>query len=286
MEIVTKISRLPPRPADANKGTFGKVLVVAGSRGMAGAAVLAGTAALRAGAGLVRIGVPVDIQTTVAAGHPCYTTWALTQDDKGRLHHTAADSILKRAWKYDVLALGPGLGQSEELSRLVPSLLDGLEMPIVLDADGLNAMGTFLPTMSEPKGPRIFTPHPGEFARLLGCDIPTVQNDREGLAEEFAHRHKIVLVLKGHKTVVTDGDRLYINETGNPGMASGGTGDVLTGIIAALMGQMKDAFAAAQLGVYLHGLAGDLARDKVGEVSLLATDIIDSLPQAIQRVHS
>src|SRR5262249_36047313 len=155
--------------------------------------------------------------------------------------------------------------------------------PLVLDADALNVLVGRLGALRQHQGPIVLTPHPGEFARLLGCDIPIVQAKRQELAAEFARTHGVVVVLKGFGTVVTDGQRVYVNTTGNPGMATGGTGDVLGGLTAALIGQKLETFAAAQLGVYLHGRAGDLAREQMGEVSLIASDLLEFLPRAFQR---
>lgn len=282
LEMVTHLPALPPRAADSNKGTFGRVLVVAGSRGMSGAAVLCASAALRAGAGLVYLAVPQEILPIVATANPCYLTAPLPQDEDGRLAPTAEAALLELARSRDVVAFGPGLGRSPALTALLTSLLTQTQRPVVLDADGLNALEHHTDRLRLRPAPLILTPHPGELARLLGSDIPTVQKNRRELAVRFAAEHGLVLVLKGHGTVVTDGRRVYQNATGNAGMATGGTGDVLTGLIAALLGQGLEAFAAAQLGVYLHGLAGDLARDDLGEVSLIATDLLTYLPRVFQ----
>ncbi len=280
--VVTDLPSLPPRTLDANKGTFGRVLIVAGSRGMSGAAVLCASAALRGGAGLVRLAVPEGILPIVAAANPCYTTASLPQDAHGRLSAAALPELLELVRGNSVAELGPGLGQSADLGDMLAFVLEQTTTPLVLDADALNVLAGRLGALRKHRGPIVLTPHPGEFARLLGCDIPTVQARRQELAADFARAHGVVVVLKGHGTVVTDGRRVYVNTTGNPGMASGGTGDVLGGLIAALVGQQLETFAAAQLGVYLHGRAGDLARGRLGEVSLIATDLLDFLPQAFQ----
>lgn len=284
MQRVEQLASLPPRRADSNKGTFGKVLVVAGSRGMSGAAVLCGSAALRGGAGLVRVAVPADILPIVAAGNSCYTTVPLVADDQGRLAPTAVADLSELVRANDVVAAGPGLGRGPGVSAVVQALL-GTKMPLVLDADGLNSLpGTLAGLRRE--APTILTPHPGEFARLLGSDVKTVQAQRQDLALRFAAEHRLVLVLKGDGTLVTDGDRLFANTTGNPGLATGGTGDILTGLIAALLGQGLPAFEAAQLGVHWHGLAGDLARDDLTDVCLIATDLLTYLPPALQRIRA
>jgi ADP-dependent NAD(P)H-hydrate dehydratase len=282
LEIVNELPRLTPRPPDSNKGNYGRVLVVAGSRGMSGAAVLCGTAALRGGAGLVTVAVPEEILPIVAAGNPCYLTASLPQDNEGKFSDLAEKRIHELAKLNTVVALGPGIGRSAVLNQLIPNLIRTLEIPIVLDADGLNALQGQADRLNDHAAPVILTPHPGEFARLLGCDVPTVQARRQELAVQFAEKHNLVLVLKGHGTVVTDGRLVYQNRTGNPGMATGGTGDVLTGLIAALLGQGLEPFAGAQLGVYLHGLAGDLAQEDFGQVSLIASDLLTYLPQAFR----
>jgi NAD(P)H-hydrate epimerase len=277
---VNEVPRLPPRPLDANKGTFGRVLVVAGSRGMSGAAVLCAGGALRGGAGLVRLAVPEGILPLVALANPCYMTAPLPQDDHGRLCTAALPPLLELVRGNSVAVLGPGLGQNADLGPMLAGVLEQTTTPLVLDADALNMLVGRLDALRAHQGPLVLTPHPGEFARLLGCDIPAVQSRREESAAEFAARHGVLLVLKGSRTVVTDGRRVYLNTTGNPGMATGGSGDVLGGLIAALIAQHLETFAAAQLGVYLHGLAGDLARAQVGEASLIASDLLGFLPLA------
>lgn len=284
VEIVQALASLPLRPAESNKGTFGRVLIVAGSRGMSGAAILSATAALRGGAGLVRVAVPESILPIVASANPCYMTAPLPQDDEGRLAESARERILALAETNDVIALGPGIGQSEDMTRLVSAILEQTRIPIVLDADGLNAIQKHTEVLRRRQAPTILTPHPGEFARMIGSSATAVQGQRRESSVQFAAEHGVVLVLKGHGSIVTDGKRLYQNNTGNPGLATGGTGDVLTGLIAALVGQKLEPFAAAQLGVHIHGLAGDLARDDIGEVSLIASDLLDYLPKAFRNL--
>jgi hydroxyethylthiazole kinase-like uncharacterized protein yjeF len=278
IEVITQLPVLPPRQPESNKGDFGRVLVVAGSRGMSGAAVLCGSAALRSGAGLVTVAVPQDILAIVAACNPCYLTAPLCHENEGKLPNIARVLDLARA--NDVAAVGPGLGRSDEVSKLIAYLLCNIRIPLVLDADGINALINQTDSLKSHAAPIILTPHPGEFARLLGCDVPAVQARRQELAVEFAAKFQVILVLKGHGTIVTDGRQVYRNQTGNPGMATGGTGDVLTGLIAALLGQKLQPFAAAQLGVYLHGLAGDLAQEELGQISLIASDLLSFLPKA------
>jgi NAD(P)H-hydrate epimerase len=209
-------------------------------------------------------------------------TVPLPCDAQGRLDARAAKELAQLLRANDVSAVGPGLGQSEGTAACVRESLSSLTA-LVLDADALNVMQGETALLRNRTAPLILTPHPGEFARLSRNGTGTVQARREELATAFAATHGLILVLKGHATLVTDGKRLYRNTTGNPGMATGGSGDVLTGLIAALLGQGLDAFAAAQLGVYLHGLAGDLARDALGEVSLIAVDLIEYLPRAFAK---
>ncbi len=285
VETVTQFPSLAARPADSNKGNFGRVLVVGGSRGMSGAAVLCGSAALRGGAGLVRLAVPQEMLPVIAAGNPCYMTAPMPQDEGGRLAAAAETELLDLMCAHDVVAVGPGLGQSPGIKALLSALLAQARGSMVLDADGLNAFAEAPERLGQGhrSAPLVITPHPGEFGRLLHRPTADVQANRQELAVRFAAEHKLIVVLKGHGTLVTDGRRLYRNATGNAGMATAGSGDVLTGLVAALLGQGLEPFAAAQLGVYLHGLAGDLARDAVGEVSLTAADLLQYLPTAFLR---
>lgn len=282
LDEIRTLSKLPPRSPDGHKGDFGRVLVIAGSRGMSGAAVLCGSAALRGGAGLVRTAVPRGILPIVAAGNPCYMTVPLSEDGEGRFTLAAVTELRQLICENNVAALGPGLGRSQDLDAMIADLLLQVEKPMVVDADALNALAHDMSRFKEHAGPVVITPHPGEFARLLGTTITVVQEQRREHAARFAAEHGIVVVLKGRGTVVTDGRRIYENTTGNPAMATGGTGDVLTGLIAALLGQGLEPFAAAQVGVYAHGLAGDLARDRLG-ISLIASDLLDYLPLALRQ---
>jgi ADP-dependent NAD(P)H-hydrate dehydratase len=282
LERIETIPTLPKRPLDSHKGQFGTVLVVAGGRGMAGAAALCGAACLRSGAGLVRVACPVEVQQTVASFEPSYMTFPLANDADGLLNYVPAREALERLLpQADVLAIGPGLGQSDGLRQLVRWVVESVELPTVLDADGLNALAGRCDLLRSLKRPLVVTPHPGEFSRLTGKTVSEIQADREGHAAAFAaEADSLVVVLKGTGSIVTDGRRVFVNTTGNPGMASGGVGDVLTGVIAALIGQKLPAFEAAQLGVYAHGLAGDIARDQNGEVGMIAGDVVDALPDA------
>jgi NAD(P)H-hydrate epimerase len=287
VERIEVIPSLPKRPADSHKGLYGRILVVAGGRGMAGAAGLCGGSCLRSGAGLVRVACPAEVQPTVASFEPSYMTLPLPNTADGFLAFEPARDALGTALEAaDVLAVGPGLGLSDDTRRFVRWVLESVEQPTVLDADGLNALVGQTELLQSLKRPVVITPHPGEFARLAGKSSKDVQADREGAAVSLAGAKNLVVVLKGAGTVVTDGRRLFVNTTGNPGMATGGSGDVLTGVIAALIGQGLPAFEAAQLGVYVHGLAGDIARDQSGEIGMIAGDIVDSLADAFYHLNA
>jgi len=281
----TPLPRLPPRRADSHKGDYGRALLVGGSRGMSGAISLAGKAALRSGAGLATLAVPRTIQDVVAAFESSYMTRGLTDAD-GRISASAADEVIELSKRMTAVAVGPGLGRSDALTSFVGRLYREIHKPIVIDADGLFAVAEQSDLLEQPGGPRIITPHPGEFARLTGEPYKAAQ--RTEAAARLARRdpkNKTVVVLKGHRTVVTDGSRMSLNQTGNPGMATGGTGDVLTGIITALLCQGLSPFDAARLGVHIHGLAGDLAAEELGQVSMIASDLLDYLPKAFRSVR-
>lgn len=251
---------------------------------MSGAAVLSGLGALRGGAGLVQVASPASVQPVIAAANPCYLTAALPEDEAGRLSYSGVAPLLELAAAATVVAIGPGLGQSVALQQLVSRLVRELARPMVLDADGLNNLAQAgVDALRNAAALRVVTPHPGEFARLVGVSTAQVQAQREEFAVRFARQHGVLVVLKGHGTIVTDGERLYRNATGNPGMATGGSGDVLTGLLAAFLAQRLEPFTAAQLAVFIHGRAGDLAREAKGEIGLIASDLADFLPTAIRQ---
>lgn len=286
MTDATGIPPLPPRPSDAHKGTFGRVLVVAGSRGMSGAACLAGLGALRGGAGLVYVACPESIVATVSAVEPSYLTIPLPEDSAGRCFAEAQSALLERIGSVDVMAVGPGLGQSPELVSLLCHWYRELRIPLVVDADGLNALSSRPDSLADHAGPRVLTPHPGEFARLTGAAVADISSRRTELAREFAAAHGVILVLKGAGTVVTDGRELFVNATGNSGMATGGSGDVLTGVIAALIAQGMVPQDAARLGAHVHGLAGDLAAAELSEIGMIASDLPRYLPAAWRQLEA
>lgn len=284
MQAISDVPKLKPRAADAHKGDFGKVCIIAGSMGMSGAAALAGRSALRAGAGLVRVATPKSVLPIVASVEPAFTTIPLAEDSAGRISAKAIGAILDAAGDNDVLAFGPGVGVSTELRRVLATLLEQKGLRLVIDADGLNNLAKMKSWTSRLKAELILTPHPGEMNRLWsGLLRQELPGDRQEQAGRLSERTKSITVLKGAGTVVTDGKKSYVNKTGNPGMATAGAGDVLTGVITALWGQGLSPFDAAVLGVYVHGLAGDIGAKKFGQVSLMTTDIIDCLPEAFSK---
>jgi len=284
MEIVHEVPKLEPRPLDGHKGTFGKVCIVAGSVGMTGAAALAGRAALRSGAGLVRVATARSAQPTVAAIEPCYTTIPLAEDSTGKISIRALNTILDAAGENNAMAIGPGVGTSSGLRSVIETLLQRQELRLVIDGDGLNNLSRLFEWPKQRRADVILTPHPGEMRRLWsGLFREEMPVDRQEAAWRLALTSGSTIALKGAGTVVTDGRQVYVNGTGNPGMATAGSGDVLTGLIVALLGQGLASFEATVLGVYLHGLAGDIAAEEQGQISLMATDIIDALPKAFQR---
>jgi NAD(P)H-hydrate epimerase len=284
MQIIKSIPKLKPRAKDAHKGEFGKVCIIAGSIGMSGAAAIAGRAALRAGVGLVRVATPKSVLPIVASIEPSFTTVPLAEDSSGRIAANAVNAILNLIPDNDCIAFGPGVGTSQGVSSVLQRLLEQKGLRLIIDADGLNNLSKVTNWPSKTKADCVLTPHPGEMKRLwTGLFREPIPADRRSQATRFASKTGTIVVLKGAGTVVTDGEKVYINKTGNPGMATGGTGDVLTGVITALMGQGLSNFDAAVLGVYVHGLAGDIAAKKVGQVSLIATDVIDSLGEAFKK---
>jgi NAD(P)H-hydrate epimerase len=260
---------------------FGKVCIVAGSVGMSGAAALAGRAALRTGAGLVRVAVPKTILPVVASIEPSYTTVPL-EDTSGKISKKAISQLITAASDNDVMAFGCGVGVSVAVRSVLESLLGLDNLRLIIDADGLNNLSKINDWAQKTKAKLILTPHPGEMARLWqGLFRDEQPIDREALAIQFAQRTNTTVVLKGAGTVVAKRKKVYVNTTGNPGMASAGSGDVLTGVITAFAGQGMSDFDAAVYAVYVHGLAGDIAAEELGQISLMATDIIDALPGAL-----
>ncbi len=276
---------LPRRPVDSHKGDYGRALLLGGSRGMSGAIGLAGMAALRSGAGLVTLGVPDTCLDLVAHYEPSYMTVPLPSDSAGRLSSAAKEQVDELASQMTCLACGPGLGRSPQLADLVSWMYEFMPQPLVLDADALFVLAERLDQLAEPQGPRILTPHPGEFRRFV-ADAQLPRAGYEQMAIQLASARRLVIVLKGHRTLITNGHESAHNRTGNPGMATGGSGDVLTGIITALVCQGLAPLQAAQLGAHVHGMAGDLAAEELGQTSLIASDLIRFLPAAFVTLES
>jgi NAD(P)H-hydrate epimerase len=286
VELLTRAGMrelVTPRSPDTHKGDYGRVLVVAGSRGKTGAAHLCASGALRSGAGLVTVATPTCCLPIVASLGVEYMTHPLDESADG-VSATAVDPLLEIA--RDVVAVGPGIGQEPATKTFVRALVDRATTPLVIDADGLNAFAGAPDRLAGREGRDvIITPHPGEMARLVGMSTDEVQRNRIDVARNFASAHHVYVVLKGHRTVIaTPDEKVFINPTGNPGMSTGGTGDVLTGMVAAWLAQLLDAEAACKLAVYLHGLAGDLAETELGEIAMTASDVVARLGDAVQQL--
>jgi ADP-dependent NAD(P)H-hydrate dehydratase / NAD(P)H-hydrate epimerase len=269
---------VPPRETNGHKGSYGKVLILGGSVGLTGAPAMAGVAALRIGAGLVTIGLPKSLNSIMEVKVTEVMTKPLPETEAGTLSSDSLQGIRVLAQEMDAIAIGPGMGINQEIKELVPNLIKSLTNPLVLDADSLNALVDNLDSLQEKKGEIIITPHPGEMARLLGVEISHVEKNRLSIAEKAAQDWGVIVVLKGYRTIIACPDgTTYINPTGNPGLATGGSGDVLTGIIAGLIGQGLSPKDGAVAGVYFHGYAGDLLAQERGMMSIMATDILEIL---------
>jgi ADP-dependent NAD(P)H-hydrate dehydratase / NAD(P)H-hydrate epimerase len=283
-EIATLVG---PRPLAANKGNFGHVLVIGGSVGKAGSVAMAGMAALRSGAGLSTVATPKSVLATVAGFHPEVMTEPLDETDAGTISTRASERVDALIKGMTVVAVGPGISRNPETSDFVRSLVVKCKTPIVLDADGLNAFEGRASELNGKGRTLVITPHPGEMARLTGSTVAAVQRDRINVARTFAREHELIVVLKGHRTLIAQPDgTLWVNTTGNPGMATGGTGDILTGMGSGLMAQnLEHVVEGVIAAVHLHGLAGDVARESTGEHSLVATDLVRALPEAFRLVR-
>lgn len=272
---------LPQRKVDSHKGDFGRALLIGGSTGMAGAIALSGIAALRVGAGLVTVATPASVSPIVAGFEPSYMTLPLAEVD-GTCSSEAIATLLERISMSSCFAIGPGLGRSRAVTQVVSRLYRRAAVSGVFDADALFAIASSPRGLSQPAAPRIITPHLGEFRRLV--DAPNLDRPQAiELAKTLAADHNLVVVLKGVGTLITDGERHVTNETGNPGLATGGTGDVLTGMICGLLAQGMLPFDAAVAAAHLHGEAGDAAAEELGEASLVASDLLKYLPLTIRK---
>ncbi|MDD5436058.1 MAG: NAD(P)H-hydrate dehydratase [Candidatus Omnitrophica bacterium] len=274
---------VPKRRADSNKGDFGHVFVIAGSAGYTGAAYLASQAAVRSGSGLATLAIPGSLYGVMAAKLTEVMVRPYSETKERSFSLGAEGDLLRFAKKCNSFVIGPGLSQNKETGRLVRRLVAKLERPVVLDADGINSFCDAAAELKKSGGSLVLTPHPGELSRLIGKSVKEIQRNRKDVALQVAREYNIVLVLKGHDTVVAGASgRVYINKTGNPGMASGGVGDILAGVIAAFVAQGVETFSAAALGTYFHGLAGDMALKEKGPLGLIATDLLEKLPEALK----
>jgi ADP-dependent NAD(P)H-hydrate dehydratase / NAD(P)H-hydrate epimerase len=277
-----------PRAADSNKGNYGHVLVIGGALGKAGAPAMVSMAVLRMGAGLVTAAIPKSVLATVAGFHPEVMTELLAETDAGTISARAlADGLGDLVKGKSVIALGPGISRNPQTSQFVRAFVAENRLPMVLDADGLNAFEGHTAELDGTDHFLVITPHPGEMARLAGCTIAEVQKDRLGVARRFAREHNLIVVLKGYRTLVAKPDgEAWVNTTGNPGMSTGGTGDILTGMIAGMMAQhSRNLLVAVLAAVHLHGSAGDVMRESVGELPLVATDLLQGLPEGLRRTR-
>lgn len=271
------LSILPDRDINAHKGKFGKILLLCGSRGYTGAAALSAMGALRSGAGLVFLGVPERIYEIEAVKLTEAIVFPLP-DKGGKLSSRAIPEIMERLPKMDAVLIGPGLGQSDGTLAVTEMVLKAAQCPVVVDADGINVISRHKDILRERTAPTILTPHDGEFARLGGV----IGEDRAASAQALAKDTGCIVLLKGHETVITDGETVYLNHTGNPGMAVGGSGDVLAGIIVSLLGQGIAPIEAAACGAWIHGAAGDLCAEEIGQYGMLPGDMVEALPRLLK----
>lgn len=272
------------RPDDANKGTLGSLLCICGCYGMAGAAIMAGKAALRCGLGLLKTALPKSIYPIAAGAIFESVFFPLDETSDGKISKSNIDFLLCEAEKSSAVLIGCGLSVSDDTEKLINSFIENCTKPLVLDADALNCVAKNTDILKKAKAPIIITPHPGEMARLVKSTPKAVNENRAEIAADFAKEYGVVTVLKGSGTIIASPEgRVMINRTGNSGMATGGSGDVLAGMTGSLLAQGANAFDAASAAVYLHGLSGDIASEKLGRISMLPTDLIDEIPQAFRK---
>ena len=290
VEYIERLPGLPDRPEDSHKGMFGRILVVGGSPGMLGAVSLTTMSAMRSGAGLVTFATSALIQQSVAMLCECATSVRLDCDEKGNLDSAAISQVVQASRDVDIVAVGPGFGLGEVQQEIIQALLR-TEKPIIIDADGINNLCLLFDWQHIRSAPVILTPHPGELSSLTGYSVEEIQANREQVAVEtvrqFAKPYEnipLILALKGANTIVTDGTKVFVNSTGNPGLATAGSGDVLTGIIAGLSQQGVDLFDATCLATFIHGRAGDLAAEELTQVSMIATDVMNYIGDAIAEI--
>ena len=286
MTEIKNIPTLPPREPSSHKGNYGRLLILAGSKGMVGAACLSTMAALRSGVGLVTLGIPNSLMPIASTKLTCAMVHGFSETKEQTFSMRAIDEILEFSQNMDIVAIGPGISRQHETKKMICALIPQLQCPIVLDADALIAISENVNILKRRKFESILTPHPGEFSSLLHQPWSSIEKQKRTFAAQFCLDYNCTIVLKCNPSIVTNGSWYYFNTTGNPGMATGGSGDVLTGIIAALLAQKLSSQDATILGTWIHGLAGDLASKKYGQISMIASDIIEMLPQAFKKIYS
>lgn len=270
------------RKRDSHKGDYGRIFILAGSAGLTGAAALCANACMRSGAGLATLGIPASLNLAMEAKLTEVMTLPLPETKDATVSIEAKKEILEKANCADAVILGPGLSQNPETKKLIRELIADITRPMVLDADALNAIADAVSVLKKIKQKYIVTPHPGEMSRLVNKGMDYIKKNRLNVAKNFSNQYNAVVVLKGAGTVVADKNRTYVNKTGNPGMATAGSGDVLTGVVGGFLAQGLEPFDAARLAVYVHGLAGDLAAKDKGEIGLIASDILENVPYAVK----
>lgn len=278
-------SKLPLRPDDANKGTMGSLLNISGSYAMAGACILSSLSALKSGVGLLKVALPQSIYTIVASAVYEAVYLPVKDSDSGTVDNSSLDFLLDSAKKSSAVLLGCGLKLCDETVEFVKDFVTACTTPMLIDADGINAISLNIDVLNAVSSDIVITPHPKEMSRLSGFSVQYIQENREEVAENFAKEYSVTVVLKGKNTIVTDGNRTFVNPTGNSGMAKGGSGDVLSGIVSSLMAQGLSSFDASCVGVYIHGLAGDLAADNLSKSSMLPSDIVEYLSDAFKTIE-
>ena len=279
------IKYFPKRVQDSHKGTYGKVFNISGSKFYTGAAVLSSLSALKIGAGYVTLACPENICSIIASYSPDITFLPL-ENNEGCISHKNLDYVLKKSEEYTVVSIGSGVAQNTATQKFIIDFLKNIQKPCVIDADAINALSVTKDFILPEKS--IITPHPRELSRLISVSVEEIQKNREKFAVETANKHKCIVILKGHNTVVTDGEKIYINETGNSALAKAGSGDVLTGIITGILAQKngEDIFETASLGVYLHGFVADIAVKDTTEYGLLASELLNYIPKAVAKIIS
>ena len=278
-------ANLPKRPDDANKGTMGTLLNISGSYSMAGACTLSSLSALRSGVGLLKVALPKSIYPIVSSSVYEAVFLPLDESENGTVCVNSLDYLLGTANSCTAVMLGCGLKLCDETVEFVKEFVSSCKTPMLIDADGINAVSVNIDVLAQSKADTVITPHPKEMSRISGCSVDYIQRNRVEVAEKIARKLSVTVALKGKDTVVTDGVRTRINKTGNCGMAKGGSGDVLSGIIASLMAQGVDTYEACCVGVYIHGLCGDLAAKDLSKISMLPRDLVNYLPKAFKIVE-